>query len=502
MNEPRQSQSGKSVIRNVFYGSLTWILPLSLSFIATPIIVRSLGNNDYGIYALVLGFIGYSFTFSFGRAITKYVAEYRNTPSAYKITDVISTSIVLNCVIGLAGVAAIVLLSPWLVREVFRIDPASQDKTILAMYIASAVIFVSMLNQLFSSMLQGIHRFDVYSRIYTASGFISIGGNLALALLGFGLIPLLLWNLMTLVVFGIIFAVVSKHYLPEFKLKLNISRTTIRLVTGYSAGIVGYQIVANVLLLFERGWITNRLGSESLTYYVVPMTLGMYLHGFVSSLVQVIFPLASELNEDREKLLKLYLKATKVITMIVIFIIMSVIVNEKLFLHLWIGDAFVENSSSLLIFHIITFGMLAIMTVSWQMTEGLGFPHYNFAIISVCLIISISLMFLLTGDYGNIGVGISRLAGFGTIFLSIFLVERLFFKRVQVAFWTRIFVCLGIASIAGAVTEYLITSNLPAGWLTLFVSGFSGGAVYILILWLLKFVTEDERVLFRSLLRR
>lgn len=502
MNEKRQSQTGKSVIRNVFYGALTWFLPLCISFFATPIIVRSLGNNDYGIYALVLGFIGYSFTFSFGKAITKYVAEYRDTADSGRITKVISASFVLNCVVGLAGVAVICLLSPWLVRDVFRIVAASQEKTILAMYIAAGVIFLSMLNQLFSSMLQGIHRFDIYSKIFTASGFVSIGGNLILAVLGYGLIALLLWNLATLAVFGVIYAVASKRLLPEFKLRLSFDRSTIRMVMGYSAGIVGYQIVANVLLLFERGWITQRLGSESLTYYVVPMTLGMYLHGFVSSLVQVIFPLASELNADRERLLKLYTKATKIITMIAVFAIMSVTVNAKLFLHLWIGDAFVVNSSSMLVIHVITFGLLSIMTVSWQMSEGLGFPHYNFTIISLCLIISVTLMFALTEDYGNFGVALARLAGFGTIFFSIFVVERLFFKRIQTRFWLRIAASLGVASAVSAAVEYLITANLSASWSTLIISGGFGGAVYVLVLWVLKYITDDEGLLIRSLLRR
>ena len=72
MTQDNHGQTSKSIVRNVIYGSLTWVLPVGLSFVATPIIVRSLGNNDYGLYALVLGFISYSFTFSLGRAVTKY----------------------------------------------------------------------------------------------------------------------------------------------------------------------------------------------------------------------------------------------------------------------------------------------------------------------------------------------------------------------------------------------------------------------------------------------
>jgi hypothetical protein len=61
-------------------------------------------------------------------------------------------------------------------------------------------------------------------------------------------------------------------------------------VIWFSAPVVGYQIVANVVLLFERGWITAKLGSEALTYYVVPMTPGILLHGFAFSAMITLFP--------------------------------------------------------------------------------------------------------------------------------------------------------------------------------------------------------------------
>ena len=144
--------------------------------------------------------------------------------------------------------------------------------------------------------------------------------------------------------------------------------------------MIGYQILANVLLLFERGWITRQLGAESLTYYVVPMILGLYIHSFISSLMLVIFPLASELKDKKERLLKLYTKATKIVVFLVVFMATTLIVQSKFFLTLWMGAEFAEKSAVLLVFHTITFGLLAILTVSWQMTEGLGYPNYNFKI--------------------------------------------------------------------------------------------------------------------------
>ncbi len=502
MTTNHKGQTGRSIIRNVFYGSLTWFLPLGLSLVATPVIVRALGNKDYGIYALVLGFIGYSFTFNFGRAITKYIAEYRVTGESDKIRDVISASFFVNLVVGLFGVSVICLLANWLVRGVFHIEPEAQDKTILALYVASGIIFISMISQLFSSILLGIQRFDVYSKIYTANGFALISGNLVLAYLDFSLLALLYWNFAVLFIFTIIYAIAAKKLVPEFRLSLKFQRETLGLVLRYSAGIVAYQILANALLLFERGWITQRLGSESLTYYVIPMSLGMQLQAFVASLVLVIFPLASELGCDREKLLRLYIKATKVISLFVIFVIASVFVESKLFLRLWLGEPFAQQSSRLLIMHIICFGLISILSISWQMTEGLGFPHYNVAIFSVCLVISVSLMLILTNDYGNFGVAVARLSGFATIFFSIFIVERLFFRHIQARFWLRLTGNLGLAAIAAAIAEYLITTNLPGSWLSFALAIFAGGAAFCFVLWLLDFITADEKLLIKGVLSR
>jgi O-antigen/teichoic acid export membrane protein len=502
MSQIINRQTSKSVFRNVIYGSLAWILPVGISFVATPIIVRSLGNSDYGIYALVLGFISYSFAFNFGRAVTKYIAEYRVTGETDKIRDVISASFFLNVVIGLIGAGTMCLTADWLVRVVFNISADAHDKAVTAIYIASAVIFLWMLSQVFTSVLQGIQRFDVYSKIFTANSFVLASGNLTLAYFGFGLLALLAWNVTVLVIFFAIWGFAARKLLPEFSINFDLKRESLGLVLRYSSAIVVGQILANVLLLFERGWITHRLGSESLTYYVVPMSLGLYLHAFVASLVQVVFPLASELKNEREKLLRLYSKATKVICLLVVFVVVSLSIQSAAFLRLWMGATFAENSAALLPLHITCFGLLAIMSVAWQMTEGLGYPQFNALATGICTVIGISLMILLSDSLGNYGIAVGRLSGFSMIFFLIFFVEKWFFGAVQVRFWVRLIVNLGCAAIIAAMIEYLTTSYFTVNWLVFLLSMFFGGAAYCLVLWTLDFVTDDEKVLIKQVLAR
>jgi O-antigen/teichoic acid export membrane protein len=500
--ENRKSETSKSIFRNVLYGFSTWILPLGLSFIATPIILKSLGDKDYGIYALVLGFVGYSFNFSFGRAITKYIAEYRSNGENDKIPDLISSALFINLAVGFFSVSIICFFANWLVLSVLKIDVDSQSKSVTALYLASAIIFFSMLSQIFNSVLQGIHRFDVYSKIFNLNNLLLLSGNIFLAFWGFDLISIFVWNLTVTCLTCIIFAISAKRLLPEVKINFKFQPQTLKLIIKYSYGVIGFQILANFLLLFERGWLFRQLGAENLTYYVVPMTLAIYIHAFVSSLIIVIFPLASELKNDPEKLLRLYTKATKVVVLLVVFFAASLISEGRVFLTLWMGGEFAEKTWMLLTVHTVTFGLMAIQAVSWQMTEGLGYPNYNFIIFLLCLIISVSLMVGLTPGMGNLGIAVGRMVGCAVIFFSIFWVEKWFFKKIQIKFWLNIVGILIVSSTGMVLTEKFIIQTLAQNWFGLLGATLGGGIVYFFIIWMLGFFSVDEKLLLKRLLSR
>jgi O-antigen/teichoic acid export membrane protein len=495
-------ENSKSIVRNSIYGFSTWLLPLGLSFVATPVIVKSLGHEDYGIYALVLGFIAYSFNFNVGRAITKYIAEYRAGGEREKITEVISATLFINLTLGGIGLLAIFSAANFLVTDVLKIQPDSQEKTVYAMYVAALTIFFLMLNQVFNAILQGLHRFDVYAKIYNLNNILLIAGNLVLALKGFGLLALLSWNLVITALAAAVAAIVSKRLLPEFSLNLKFRRETLKLVFGYSSGVIAYQILANVLLLFERSWITGKLGAESLTFYVVPMMLALYIHGFISSLMIVIFPLASELKDEREKLRRLYQKALKIVSFLAVFLGATLIVESKSFLTLWMGADFAEKSSDILVLHTITFVLLAIEIVPWQTTEGLGYPKLNCFLFMICFIISIFGMIWLIPGYGIFGVSLARAIGFAVLFLTGFYVERRFFGAIQIKFWFRLIGVLAVSTALAVLIESFLSARLGVNWFSLIFSGIAGGAVYCLAAWVLGFVNEDEMALLKRILNR
>lgn len=72
------TRSGKLIVNSV-YSVVAWMAPLLMAFLATPFVLKRIGTEVYGVYLVVLGFIGYSFTFNAARAVAKFVAELRGS---------------------------------------------------------------------------------------------------------------------------------------------------------------------------------------------------------------------------------------------------------------------------------------------------------------------------------------------------------------------------------------------------------------------------------------
>jgi hypothetical protein len=161
------------------------------------------------------------------------------------------------------------------------------------------------------------------------------------------------------------------------------------------------------------------------------------------------------------------------------------------------GLQFAGSGSIFLCVHVLSFGLLSLQVVSWQMTEGLGYPSYNLLIIVVLLSVTVPLMLYLPNEYGSRGVAFGRLAGAAIVFLLLFVIEKRFFKKVDVGFWVRSFAIVVPAGVLAGAVEYGVSGSLPLGWFTLGVSTLAGAAVYLALLWLLRAFSEEEKLLSR-----
>jgi O-antigen/teichoic acid export membrane protein len=493
-----------SVSRNVLFGFLSWFLPLGFTFAFTPLIVRGLGAEGYGLYALVMGFISYSFSFSIGRAITRYVSAYHASRQTERIGEVLSSTLILNLCVSFLSAGALALLTGWLVTRVLNIPLGLQPQARLAFYLASVGLIFTMLSQVLNAVPQAVQRFDVYSLIATSAGITTIAGNALLVWMDFGATALIAWNVAATALSCVAYLVASRRLLPEARLTLQIKRDVLVGIIKFSSAVTAYQVMANLLLLFERSWLTRSLGTASVTYYVVPITIAVYIHAFISSLTLMIFPMVSEAGarQDSARLQAIYTRAFKYISMMVVFLSLTLAVGSRQILSNWLGADFAQNSSGVLAIQAAVFGLMAMLIVPWQIADGLGFPGSNALLGLWWLVATVLLALFFTPRLGLMGMAYSRLIPMLITPVYILYVERRVFGRNLWQFWRRVCLSLFVSGGLTAVIEVLLFRHLPEGWLWLVINTGVGALLFWSLLLITRFMDTDEQQWLRRFFSR
>jgi O-antigen/teichoic acid export membrane protein len=429
--------------------------------------------------------------------VGKYVPELQASAESEKVTEVISATFWFSLFVGIIGSSALVLTAPVIVDRLLLISSENRQIAINSLYLAGGIGVALMLSQVFQFVLQGLHRFDNYVTITNLSGLFLGVGNIVLALNGFGVEALLIWNLGVVILTGLIFFVRAKHLLPSIALSKNASRTIWTTVVRYAGNIILYQIFANVLFIFERSWVMRKFGAAALTFYFVPMLLAIYMHGFVASIVQAVFPVVNEILENRGRVLDLYKRANKLILAIVVFTVTNFIACGSLFLKLWVSQELATASYHLLVLHGLTFGVIAIGIMAFQLAEVFKFPALNVIMTGSWMLLAVPLMVVAAGYWQSEGVAGARLAAAMVTFPIVAYTERRFLGSIQWGFWTAVGVRIVIAAASMGLAEWFILRSIGDSYVSLFAAGGVGTIVFGGVLAATGFLTREDREMIR-----
>jgi len=486
-----------SVSRNVLFSFLGWVLPLCFTFVLTPFIIRGLGSESFGLYLLIMGVVGYlaSLNFNVGRAITKYVSAFQVNRQTEQISEVLSTTLGLYLLIGIVTAGGMLLLSNWLVVDALKIAPALQPVAELSLTWAAAGLLFTLLSQVFGAIPQALQRFDLYGIITIISGIASVAGSALIVWLGLDVAALTAWVALVSFFTSVAFIVVTHRLLPGVRLTGRVQKPLLVGLLKFSGAVTAYQIFGNLLVLFERGWLTRSLGAAAVTYYVVPMTIAIYIHSFITSLTLVIFPMVSEAGAHRDtfRLRKIYTRAYKYVSVLAVFPVITLVVNGHQFLSNWMGEDFASKAVGVLEVQAIAFGLLALLIVAWQVADGLGFPSRNAILSLIWLAIVVPVGIWLTPRLNILGLAWARLLAMGSVPVYIIYIERRVFGHWLASFWARTGVSLLFGGGLAAIVQVFLLNQMQVGWLWLSAEiGFSG-VVYLSTLWAIGYLDEDER---------
>lgn len=334
----------------VFKGSLWMLLsqvaPLGISIFATPIVIRLLGSEAYGVLILVALIPTYFAFADFGMdmASTKFSSEAYAAADAEKEGLVVRTSAIIT-VAASAPIGLAIFLLSWRIAGMFNVPENLHADAALALKIASATFVVAFLSNIFNTPQVVRLRLGPCTVVNAGFRMLGIIATPVVIYFGFGIVGvasvLLATALMTLAAQ----VYLSGRLLPNVY-ALTIDRGAVRPLLKFGGALVGASIAGLLLANAEKAILPLITSVRELAYYSVAFTIASMLTMFSNSMGRALLPAFSQMInlEDRAPLRILFLRGIRFNLIFLVPAILFLMVVGKPFLTMWAGTEFGEKS--------------------------------------------------------------------------------------------------------------------------------------------------------------
>jgi O-antigen/teichoic acid export membrane protein len=320
-----------------------FLAPLLVNFITTPILLKLLGQEGYGLQSLVLVVSGYLVIMDLGMdiPITKLLAQDHARGHRLLANRLLSTTLLLYLMIGLCGFFVIFLSRDFLVDRVFNIPAHQKGGARLVFQLAAVGFALNLLCSWGRACLTGIQRYDVANTIRILTLMTGSIVGVSLVYIGYGVVGFVLVRVITygLSAVALVFAV--KHLIPYFRIALTLDINTLRRVKSYVAMGILLRATGFVTSGLDRILIGMWLGVVAVAVYSIQWSIISSALGLMNSIFAFLFPMSSELHSTGkiEQLRGIFKKTARFSAAAALLVFPLLLIYGGIFLKLWVGES-------------------------------------------------------------------------------------------------------------------------------------------------------------------
>ena len=388
-----------------------------LLFVATPVLLRHLGVEQYGVLLFVnaIAGLGGVSNLGTGTAIVKYVSECLGRDDKAAAAIVIRVSFAITLGGSLLFSLGVVALAPWVVTEaVARIGPDRSPAILIAL--AVLLVFMQQADGVFGTALKGLGRFDRSAKIDSVFKSAGVVAVISVVVAGGSVVTVLLAQALALLCGAVAKAWAGSRLLLHSIIVPRLDRAW----TGRVLQLSGWSWLLSLsTVLFssaDRLIVGGMLGAGALARYGVCMQVAQLSHSVPAALMFVLFPHVSRhkgLNADytihrvRARSIALNVLIAGPLALTLWFF------GEDL-LRLWIGGDFAKENAPYLSILVWASFLLALNVTPHYILLGLGEMRYVSLTNIFGGLAMLTAMLILTPLYALTGAVASRtLYGFG-----------------------------------------------------------------------------------------
>lgn len=366
----------RSLRRNVLLNWTAAILSAATALVTTPLLVRALTTETYGVWTFLNGLTLYSnlLYFGLGAAFLKELSDAVGRDDTLTQSRLLGVALVLYGIIGAGCFAAAAALSPVVPGLLATpLPPETRSAATVTLVLLGVRLLVMFVNSAFSALLTAHGRWDLVSGILitatlvrTAGVFWAVGQPLPLIALAAivvldGVIQL---PLLALGCRAVAPGVAVRPAWPR--------QAELRTLFGFGAPALVLQVAALVIAYTDTALIGILLGASAVTLYTLPLQLVEHSRVVVNGITQSLLPelAALRVRGDMPRLKSLYLDASRACGALSAFVNVHLVMLGPAFLQLWVGPDVADHSYLILLF-------LAVAATAGALSTQLLTPFYQ-----------------------------------------------------------------------------------------------------------------------------
>ncbi|OPJ55312.1 lipopolysaccharide biosynthesis protein [Alkalithermobacter paradoxus] len=348
---------------------ISMVIGYVVSIVYTPIILRLLGQSEYGLYNLVASVVAYLgvLNFGFGSAYMRYYSRYRVQENKNKIYKLNGMFLIIFSIMGLVAVVAgsILAFNTELVfGEEFTNTELSRAKTLMVILVANLAI--SFPNMVFSSYITANEKFVFQKLIQMLKVIVTPFIVLPVLIMGYGSIGMVVATTFLNMFIEVINAI---YCIKKLRMKFSFSSFDFKLMkemTVFSSFIFINLVIDQINWNVDKFILGRFHGTTSVAIYGIAAQLNTYYLTLSTAISSVFIPRVHTIvasSDDNDELTKLFTRIGRIQFIILSLILTGFIFLGRPFINMWAGNNYSDS-------YLIT--LLLIIPVTIPLIQNIG----------------------------------------------------------------------------------------------------------------------------------
>lgn len=477
-----------------------------IPFIYTPIMLRLLGQAEYGLYGIansIMGYIGL-LNFGIGGTIVRYLSKYRAEGDREQEARVIglflkiySVVCVLILTAGFIFAANVEVYSRSLLPDEVR-----TLRSLVILMTLNTAIFLPF--GVFNSIVIAYERYIFSKLVGVLATVLSPILHLILLYMGYGSVGLVIGStLLNVVTYGLYawYALGRLRIRPSFR---PAGKGLLREILKFSAFVFLASIVDTLYWTTDKLIIGWAKGTKDTAVYNIGATFNTYVTGLSSAISGLLVPKLTQMvvkDAPKEEFTRIFIKVGRLQFLIVSFIVSAFVAFGRQFIALWAGPEY-HQSYYVALLTMIPVTIPLIQNTGINILYALNRHQFRSTVYACIAVLNVVLTFWWVERYGIVGAAMATCIAY--VIGNILIINWYYHRKIGIdipLFWKHILKMSPVMFVMGTAGWFALDRLTLDGWLVFFVAAAVYTVLYLVLAY--RFMMDSyERELIKGPMRK